>query len=168
MTVVARCLLAACSLLLPVAASAQQPSVRMEPPQLNGSREVEKQTETAVVRDYLQAWQTMATALNTNDPAVLASAFVGNAQDRLTETVAEQVKAGVHTRYQDISHDLRFVFYSPEGQSIQLTDTVEYKQQVFAGDKLISTQMLTGRYVVVMTPAEVRWRVRVLQGQTGQ
>jgi len=32
-------------------------------------------------------------------------------------------------------------------------------------DKLQTTQQVRARYIVVLTPAEVRWRVRVFQAQ---
>lgn len=142
---------------------AQQPSVKLEPPQLDGSRPIEKQTEAAVLRDYLQAWQNLDLALNGNDPAPLDLSFVGVAREKLGETVAEQAKASLHARYHATSHDIQFVFYSPEGQSIQFIDTVAYDQQVFSKDKALITQQLNTRYLVVMTPAEVQWRVRIFQ-----
>jgi hypothetical protein len=42
---------------------------------------------------------------------------------------------------------------------------VDYDVQVFDAGKQISTQTVRAHYVVVMTPAEVRWEVRVLQAQ---
>jgi hypothetical protein len=43
-------------------------------------------------------------------------------------------------------------------------DNVEYEVQVLDHGKIQTTQTAHARYVVVMTPAEVRWRVRVFQG----
>lgn len=140
-----------------------QPWVKLEPPQLDGSRPIEKQTQAAVLRDYLQSWQNLSAALDGNDMAPLDLSFVGVAREKLGETVAEQTKAGLRSHYRAISHDIQFVFYSPEGQSIQLIDTVVCEQQVFAKDKALTTQQQTLRYLVVMTPAEVQWRVRIFQ-----
>jgi hypothetical protein len=155
-----------CALALPFSASAQQPSVNVEQPQLQGSRPLEKQTEAAVVRDYLEAWQSFRSALDRNQPELLDSDFVGAARDKLADTIAEQAKLGIHTRYQDRSHDLQIVFYSPEGLSIQLIDNVEYDQQIIDHDKVLATQPVHARYIVVLTPAEVRWRVRIFQAAT--
>jgi predicted PhzF superfamily epimerase YddE/YHI9 len=74
---------------------------------------------------------------------------------------------GIHTRYLERSHDLQIVFYSPEGLSIQLTDTVEYEEQVLDHDKVLATKPIRKRYLVVLAPAEVRWRVRIFQAEVG-
>lgn len=145
-----------------------QVAVHVEPPHLEGSRQLEEQTEQGAVRDYLASWKAMQAALDQNQPDLLEKDFVGTAKDRLIGTVHQQVAAGIHSRYQDQSHNLQIVFYSPEGMSLELTDTVEYEVQVFDKDKQISTQRVHARYIVVMTPAEVRWRVRVLQQEESQ
>ncbi len=163
------------SLILPLSASATEPAVaevlsaeplvKLEPPQLGGSRALEKSTEAEAVRDYLHAWESLRIALGGNQAAALEPDFVGTAQDKLAETIAAQTKLGMRTEYQVLSHDLQFTFYSPEGQSIQLIDAVEYSQQVFAGDKALAKQTVKAHYLVVLTPAEVRWRVRVFQAE---
>ncbi|HEY7419402.1 MAG TPA: hypothetical protein VH593_29745, partial [Ktedonobacteraceae bacterium] len=115
------------------------------------------------IRDYLEAWQSLSTALEPNRAAVLDADFVGTAKDKLTDTIEQQSKLGIHTRYKDRAHNLQIVFYSPEGLSIQLVDHVEYDMQVLDHDKLLATQRVRARYVTVLTPSEVRWRVRILQ-----
>ncbi len=150
---------------LVLSAPAQEPAVKLEPPQLGGSRPIEKSTETAALRDYLHAWDSLRAALGSNQAAALDPDFVGAARDKLAETVAEQTKAGTTAGYQAVSHDIRFVFYSPEGQALELADTVEYEQQVFAGGKPVARERVRSRYLVVLTPAEVRWRVRVFQSE---
>jgi len=142
-----------------------EPSVKIEPPQLGGSRALEKSTETEAIHDYLHAWESLHVALSGNQAAALDPDFVGTARDKLAETIAEQAKLGMRTEYQVLSHDLHFTFYSPEGQSIQLIDTVEYEQQVFAGEKSLAKQTVKTQYLVVLTPAEIRWRVRIFQAQ---
>lgn len=152
-----------CALAMPMAIWAGQPSVQVEPSNLQGSRSVEKQTETAVIRDYLQSWQSLRSAMQQNRPQLLDPDFAGTARDKLTDTIQEQAKLGLRTRYQDRSHHLQIVFYSPEGLSIQMMDTVEYDQQVLDHGKLLTTQHIRARYIVVMTPAEARWQVRIFQ-----
>lgn len=144
---------------------ADQPSVHVAPLHLTGPRQLNDQTESAVIRDYLQAWQSMRSALAQNNPALLDRDFVGTAKDKLTDTVHDQVTTGISTRYLDKSHDLEITFYSPEGLSVQLVDNVEYEVEIFDHGKPQATQTAHARYVVVMTPAEVRWRVRVFQGE---
>jgi len=153
-----------CALALPLALRADQsPSVQEEPPRLQGSRPLEKQTETAVVRNYLQSWQSFQAAMEQNRPDLLDPDFVGIARDKLTDTIQQQAKLGVRTRYQDRSHQLQIVFYSPEGMSIQLIDNVEYDEQVLDRDKVLTTKQIHARYVVVLTPAQDRWQVRIFQ-----
>lgn len=144
---------------------AQEPTVKIQTPQLQGSRPLEKQTEGAVTRDYLLSWKTLGAALDHNDPAALGQYFVGTAHDRLAGTIDQQTKMGIHTRYIERSHDLQIIFYSPEGLSIQMTDDVAYDEQVLDHDKLLASRPVRRRYLVVMTPSEVRWRVRILQSE---
>jgi hypothetical protein len=151
---------------MPFALLAGQPTVRVEPSNLQRSRPLQKQTETAAIRDYLHSWQSLRAALEQNRPDFLDQSFVGTALDKLTDTLHQQEAAGIHIRYLDLAQDLQIVSYSLEGLSIQLIDNVEYDQQVTGHDKVLTNRRLRARYVVVMTPAEVRWRVRVFQAET--
>jgi hypothetical protein len=153
------------TLSLPVFTFAQ--TVTVKPSQTQGSRTVEKQTEAAVIRDYLQAWKTLDVALNSDRADQLDAYFVGTALSKLSSVVADQTKAGIHTHYAERSHDLQIIFYSPEGLSIQLSDDVEYEEQVFQGNTLIASKVVKRRYLAVLTPSEVRWRVRILQPVNG-
>ncbi len=148
---------------LAVSAAAQEPSVRVEPSHLQGPRVLADQTASGVVRDYLEAWKTVGNALSQNRLDLLERDFTGTARDKLRETIQEQSKSGLTTRYQDLSHDLQIVFYSPEGLSIQLIDKVTYSIDVLDQGKVVTSQKVASRYNVVMTPAEVRWRVRIFQ-----
>jgi|SRR5271166_2216109 len=159
-------LLIACSVFASgLVLGSEQPAVRLEPTNSVGPRLLEKQTETAVVRDYLQAWQSFSGALEQNRANLLDADFVGVARDKLASTIQEQAKLGIQTRYRDTAHDLQLVFYSPEGLSIQLIDTVEYDVQILDREKVRTTQHVRARYVAVLTPTEVRWKVRVFQAE---
>lgn len=142
-----------------------QPAVRVESPDPQRTQPLQKQTETAAIRDYLQSWQNLRSALGQNRPDLLDGSFVGIALDKLTDTMHQQSALGIHTGYQDLAHDLQVVSYSPEGLSIQLVDKVEYVQQVLDHGKILATQRVRARYVIVMSPAEVRWKVRVFQAE---
>lgn len=142
-----------------------QATVRVEPAHLQGPRVLAEQTAQAAIRDYLESWQAMRSALAQNRPGLLSQDFVGTAKDKLTGTIHDQAAAGIHTRYTDRAHDLQIVFYSPERLSIELTDNVDYDVQVFHGDQSVSTQQVQARYIAVLTPAQVRWQVRILQAQ---
>jgi len=78
--------------------------------------------------------------------------------------IREQTELGVHTHYQDTAHDIQLTFYSPEGLSIQLVDTVEYDMQIVDHEKPVTTQHVRARYVAVLTPTEVRWESTHLPG----
>lgn len=143
-----------------------QAAAHVEPAHLQGPRILADQTANAVVKNYIESWQSLRTALEQNRPELLDRDFVGTAKQKLTDTIQQQAKLGMKTSYQDRSHDIQIVFYSPEGLSVELTDNVEYDVQVSDKDKVVATQPVHARYVVVMTPTEVRWRVRVLQATT--
>src|SRR5271165_4348805 len=112
-----------------------QSGVTVDTSQLKGPRPLEEQTKAAAIRDYLESWQGMSDAFQQNRPDILDEYFVGTAKDKLGNAIDEEVKAGVHTRYQDRSHHIQFLFYSPEGLSIELRDDAEYEVQVFDHDK---------------------------------
>jgi hypothetical protein len=142
---------------------AAQASVRVEAANLQGPRPLEEQTATAAIRDYLQSWKTLGSALEENRAVLLDRDFVGSARDKLTDTIQQQSKLGIQTSYRDRAHDLQIVFYSPDGLSIELTDAAEYDVQVIDHNNVQTTQRVSARYIVVLTPAELRWRVRVFQ-----
>ena len=159
-----RALLAALPILTTLLfAGSEQPSVHVAPMDTVGPRPVEKQTQTSVVRDYLQAWQTLDAALSQNRADLLDGSFVGVAKEKLADTIREQYDLGIKTTYRDQSHDLQVVFYSPEGLSIQLLDNVEYDMEVSDHGKTLGTQHVRTRYVAVLTPTESRWKVRIFQ-----
>jgi hypothetical protein len=142
-----------------------QATVKIEPASLNGPRPLAEQTAKAAIRDYLESWQSMSAALNENRADLLNADFVGDARDKLAEAIRNQSQMAVRTQYRDRAHDVQIVFYSPEGLSIELTDTVDYDVQVMDHDKPVGTQHVHARYLVVLTPSELRWRVRVLEAE---
>jgi hypothetical protein len=147
----------------PCALPADDPAVRIEPSNPQTTRLLQKQTADSAIRDYLQSWQSLRTALEQNRPDLLDQSFVGTALDRLKNTIEQQANLGLHTRYQDRAHDLHIDFYSPDGLSIRLIDNADYDQQAIDHDKVLATERVRRRYVVVLTPTEVRWRVRIFQ-----
>ncbi len=142
------------------------PTVRVAPMDSVGPRTMEPQTQSSVIRDYLLAWQTMDTALTQNRPDLLDTVFVGEAKEKLAGTVHEQRSLGIETSYLPTSHDIKVVFYSPEGLSIQLLDEVEYDVNVRKGDQSLGSEHVRTRYVAVLSPAETLWKVRVFQAGT--
>jgi hypothetical protein len=154
--------------LLPVLAAvllsaADAPPVHLAALDSVGPRALEPQTQSSLVRDYLQAWQTMAGAFQQNRPEMLDGSFVGAAKDQLLNTIRQQQKLGIQTLYRDQSHDLRVVFYSPEGLSIELLDKVEFEVEVRDNGKTIGKEHVRTNYMVILTPAESKWKVRSFQ-----
>ena len=141
-----------------------EPVIRVAPMDAVGPRPVETQTQSSVIRDYLLAWKAMDTALTQNRADLLDAYFVGQAKEALTDTVREQQTIGIQTSYLPKSHDIKVVFYSPEGLSIQLVDEVEYEVEVRKDDHSLGSEQVRARYVAVLSPTESKWKVRVFQG----
>jgi hypothetical protein len=145
--------------------AADHPNVRIETPDLQGPRQLQQQTAKTAIQDYLDSWAVLGNAFAQNRPDLLDQGFIGVAEDKLAGTIKQQVSDGVHSLYRDKSHDVKILFYSPDGLSIELADTVQYDVQLFDHDKAIGTEQVHARYIVVLTPTEVRWRVRIFQAQ---
>jgi len=143
-----------------------EPSVRVAPMDSVGPRTMESQTQSSVIRDYLLAWKSMDAALTQNRLELLDAVFIGKAKEKLAETVREQQSLGIQTSYLPKSHDIKVVFYSPEGLSIQLLDEVEYDVDVHKGEQSLGSEHVRARYVAVLSPTETSWKVRVFQGGT--
>lgn len=152
-----------CALASPAVGLAQNGAVKVQPPNVHGSRMPDKLLQTTIMRDYMQSWKSLRTAFEQNSAAALNPEFAGTALTKLSATVAEQAKAGIHTRYQDQSHNVQIVFYSPQGLSLQLIDDVVYQEDIFDQSRQLTSQQVHARYVVVMTPAQTRWQVRLFQ-----
>lgn len=128
-----------------------------------GPREVEDTVQQSVQRDYAQAWQTMEAALESGDSSGLNQYWVGVAHDKLTQKVQDERRTKVRVRYQDKSHHLQAVYYPTDGAALLLHDNAEVELQVLDSGKIIHSQTIHEKYVVLMTPGQDRWFVRVLQ-----
>jgi len=144
------------------AQDAELPKVQLSADNTAG-KTLEDLTEKAVARDYAKAWRTLADAMDKNKAGDIGQDFVGVAQDNLAAAVEKQSKAGLHQRYVDRGHKVDVLFYSPDGTSVELRDTARLELQFMDGDKVLHSENVTRRYIALMTPTEVRWKVRVLQ-----
>jgi hypothetical protein len=126
-------------------------------------REVEDVTQSAIVRDYTLAWQAISTALANNTLQPLNDNFAGFALDKFTQRVKEQKQNGLTTRIIDHGHKVDAIFYSPDGAAIELKDTASIETQVLDGGTVIHSDQAQIQYYAVMTGAEDRWKVRVLE-----
>jgi len=143
-------------------AAQELPSVQLNTNNVAG-KQLEDLTQKAVARDYAKAWSTLAKATETNNADLIDSDFVGVAADKLTTGIEQQAKSGLHRRYVDHGHKVDVLFYSPDGTSMQLRDTAQLEVQLLDGDKVLHSDNVTRQYISLMTPTEVRWKVRVLQ-----
>jgi len=128
-------------------------------------RQVEEKTERAILRDYAAAWASLSKALDQNRADLLTTTFVGDAQQLFATQIAQQSASGLRTKYVDHGHKLQAIFYSPEGSAMQLRDIANLEIQLIDGDKVVHSESLAVVYTAVMTTAEDRWKVRVLQAQ---
>jgi hypothetical protein len=126
-------------------------------------REVEDVTQNAIQRDYTLAWQGMSAALANNTLKPLNDNFTGVALDKFSQRVKDQKKQGVTTRIVDHGHKVEAIFYSQDGSAIELKDTANIETQVLIGGKIIHSDQAQIHYYAVMTGAEDRWKVRVLE-----
>jgi len=126
-------------------------------------REVEETTQKALARDYATAWQAMTEALDQNRVDLLSSNFIGTANEKLSATIQQQTKAGLHQHITDQGHTVDAVFYSPEGSAIELHDTAHLQIDVMEGGKVIHSEDASVHYVALLTAAENSWKIRVLE-----
>jgi hypothetical protein len=126
-------------------------------------REVEEITENAVLRDYTLAWQALGTSLASNTLQPLNENFSGFALDKLTQRVKDQKEHGLTTRIIDRGHKVDAIFYSPDGAAIELKDTASIETQLLDGGTVIHSDQAQIQYYAIMTGAEDRWKVRVLE-----
>jgi len=142
-----------------------KPSVQLEVKNAQ-PREVEDVTQNAIVRDYTLAWQAISTALANNSLQPLNDNFAGFALDKFTQRVKDQKQNGLTTRIVDHGHKVEAIFYSPDGAAIELKDTATIETQVLDGGTVIHSDRAQIQYYAVMTSAEDRWKVRVLESTT--
>ncbi len=160
-----RCAATLSILLASIFSATQQPTVQVVPGKLDGPHPLAEQTRTVVLRDYLEAWQAMDHAFRADQPALLDAAFTGKAREILGEAISEQAALGMHTSYRDLAHNIRILFYSPEGLSVELGDDMSYAVELISTDgKVVASVQQNAHYIAVLSPTEVRWKVRLLQG----
>jgi hypothetical protein len=151
-------------LILPVAFAADTPDVQVHMDVSKAvPRAVEDLSARGILRDYRVAWTSIAQALEFNSLDPLEGPFSGDARQWLRQTVTSQQQSGLSRRYTDQNHHVDAVFYSPEGDVIELHDTAQYHLQILDGSKTIHDDNITVHYVVLMTPGADRWTVRQLQ-----
>lgn len=151
-----------------VAAAGEGPDPRVELDAASTApRQVEELTAKGVVRDYKQAWSRLADAMERGEPGLLEGSFVGASRTEFAGAVAAQNASGVQVHYRNQQHSLKAVFYAPEGDVLQLHDTMECDLQITDGSDVVHQEHATLHYVVLMTPGADRWVVRQMQAVAG-
>ena len=125
-------------------------------------REVDDVVRQAIARDYASAWQALATALAANNAGALNDNFVGFAQEKLLRRIQDQRQAGLKTRIIDRGHKVDAVFYSTDGSAMELRDSATLDTEILEGNTVIHSDRAQVHFYVVMTGAEDRWKVRVM------
>jgi hypothetical protein len=126
-------------------------------------RQVDDSVQQAIVRDYSAAWQSLESALANNTAGALKDDFIGFALDKLTQRVKDQQQSGLRTRIVDRGHKVDAIFYSLDGSAIELRDTVMLDTEILDGNTVLHAEHAQVQYFAVMTGAEDRWKVRVLE-----
>jgi|SRR5579872_417962 len=153
-------ILAGASRLTGISADAR-PNVRLTAS--NTGRAVEDATQKAILRDYTKAWQAIDDAFASNATGPLKENFVGFALDTLTQRVKDQKEHGLKTRLIDHGHKADIIFYSKDGSAVELHDLATMETQILDGDKVIHSDQAEIPYIAVLTGAEDRWKVRILE-----
>jgi Rad3-related DNA helicase len=144
------------------AAPPKGPEIRLDASKAS-PRDVEEQTQQSIARDYGKAWQTLEQSLEQNRADLLSANFAGYALDSWGKTVKAQNESGLARRIVDHGHHLEVAFYSADGSAMQLRDTAQLEIQYLDKGNVINKETMTARYLVLMTPAESSWKIRILQ-----
>ena len=147
--------------LVNAASRASLPSVELTA--ARGPRDIEDLTRQKILHDYAAAWKTLANGFEQNRADLLNDYFTGFAKDEFSRAIKQQAGTGIHRLYVDRGHKLEAIFYSPDGGLMQLRDKAEFEIQIFDGAKLLHSETVSARFLVLMTPAADRWMVRLLQ-----
>jgi hypothetical protein len=150
------------AVLLETAVAGSKPAVQLNVERAV-PRDVDDAVQQAIVRDYSAAWQSLSTALANNNPNALNDNFIGFALDKLIQRVQDQQRAGLRTRLVDRGHKVEAIFYSLDGSAMELHDQATLETEILDGDTVIHSERAEIQYYVVMTGAEDRWKVRVLE-----
>ena len=128
-----------------------------------GPRQMEPTLQQSIPRDYLKAWQTLSVALESGNATPLEQYWVGIAHSKFQRLVEDQARTRIQVRYRDVSHHLQAAFYPTDGAALLLYDDAQLEVIVLRSGNVIHRETRTERFLVLMTPAQDRWLVRLLQ-----
>jgi hypothetical protein len=154
---------------LPATIHAAAPAASLSAPSLSfdaGSaspRPVEEATALAIQRDYAHAWRSLVSALEDNRADLLNENFTGAARQQWQDAMHAQRENGLTRRIVDHGHTFRVTFYSLDGSALEASDTADLEIEYREGGKVLSSEHIQAHYLVLLTPAENSWKVRILQ-----
>jgi aminopeptidase N len=126
-------------------------------------RQVEDTTASSIERDYAHAWSALSSALQANRAELLDENFTGAARDHWQHAIDSQRQNGLSRRIVDRGHHLRVLFYSLDGSALEAEDLADLEIEYRDGEKVLSSEHVTLRYLVLLTPAENSWKIRILE-----
>jgi hypothetical protein len=126
-------------------------------------RPVEETTAAAIQRDYAHAWQSLVLALEENRADLLSENFTGGARQQWQDAIAAQRQNGLSRRIVDHGHTVQVRFYSLDGSTLEAFDTADLDIQYCEGSKVLYSERVHARYLVLLTPSESSWKIRILQ-----
>lgn len=126
-------------------------------------RAVEDTTATSVERDYAHAWKSLVSALEANHAELLNENFTGSARQHWQQAIEVQKQSGLSRRIIDHGHSLHVTFYSLDGSALQAEDVADLEIEYRDGSKVLSSEHVKLRYLVLLTPAENSWKIRILE-----
>lgn len=126
-------------------------------------RPVEDATAAAVERDYLHGWKSLTAALEANRAELLNENFTGTARQHWQQAIDLQQQSGLSRRIIDHGHSLRVTFYSLDGSALQAEDVADIEIEYRDGTKVLSSEHIHPHYLVLLTPAENSWKIRILE-----
>jgi hypothetical protein len=126
-------------------------------------RAVEETTAASIQRDYTHAWHSLISALEENRADLLDENFTGGARQQWEDAIASQRQNGLNRRIVDHGHSVQVKFYSLDGSALEAIDNADLEIEYREGGKVLYSEHVHARYVVLLTPAENSWKVRILQ-----
>lgn len=126
-------------------------------------RPVEEKTALSIQRDYAHAWQSLASALESNNAELLNENFTGTARQQWQQAIQGQRQNGLNRHIVDHGHKVHVTFYSLDGSALEAKDTADLEIQYREGERVLSSERVQAHYLVLLTPAEADWKLRILQ-----
>ncbi len=115
---------------------------------------------SATTRTLGSRW---SSALEENRADLLDENFTGGARQQWQDAIHAQQQNGLSRRIVDHGHQVRVRFYSLDGSALEAIDAADLEIEYREGGKLLSSERIQARYLVLLTPAENSWKIRILQ-----